>query len=221
MKKITYTMLLLTTLLLNACQKKSTQQTTTSTSTTTSTTTGGTSGTGGTGTNSSNNKVCTVCLIEKNGVQVAKSLAGSYAGTEADVSSWENEFKSNNQGIPNITPVCTRKTDYNKIVCTECYVINNSTAKKTSLMTFTSYENEVTQWEQTLTSNNAGIGTTVCKRKGYLKDNFCTECEAFYNGGSSLNAQYVGTQTELTTWEIDFENLNKGVPGVVTKCYRK
>ena len=203
MKKITYTFLLFTVLLLNSC-KKPTTQTTTPTSN---------------GTNSNNSKVCTVCLIENNGSQLPKSLAGSYAGSEADVSSWENEFKSNNKGIPNITPVCNRKTDFDKIVCTECYVVSNG--KKTSLQTFTSYENEVTQWENTLTSNNAGLGTTVCKRKGYLKDNFCTECEAIYNGGSSLNAQYVGTQTELTTWEIDFENLNKGVPGVITKCYRK
>jgi hypothetical protein len=204
-----YLLTLLTSCILFACKKNSTQP---STSTNTNQTTGN-------GTNTTNNKVCTVCLIEKEGKQVPKSLAGSYSGTEADVTSWENEFRANNQNIPNILPVCYRKTDYDKIVCTECYVLTNG--KKTISQTFTSYESEVKFWEQTLTSNNAGVGTTICKRKGYLKDNQCVECEVVHSGGSSLNAQYVGTPTELTTWENEYKSLNSNLPGFTSYCYRK
>lgn len=179
------------------------------------------SGSGGTTTTSTstNNKVCTVCFIESNGVQLPNSLAASYAGSEADVTSWENEFKSNNSGIPNITPVCIRKTNYDQIVCTECYTETNG--QQTSLQTFTSYESEVTQWEQTLTANNSAFANTVCKRKGYLKDNFCTECEVIHSSGSTLNAQYVGTQTELSAWELDYKTRNEVVSGVTVQCYRK
>ena len=161
--------------------------------------------------------VCTVCSIEYNGSKLANSLSASYYGSESDVTLWENEFKSNNSSNIYI-PVCKRVTDLSNIVCVECYVVYNGGS--TSPQTFTSYESDVIDWENTFKSNNSGIVSIMpfCKRKGFLLDNSCTECEVITGNTSTLNAQYVGSPAELTTWENLYISNNSVFNA---QCYRK